>query len=571
MDVDELGAHPPATSLANGSAPGGASGSGSTSASVGLMSGLEHEGRRQGQFVRRRTTVALILLTTLSLFADQNLMAPNLTAIATEFGMNAEERDAKLGGQVAIAYFVVGGPVAVVLGLMADTVPNRLRVFGLLVLLGELPVLLMEGVTTFAQFICLRAATGIAVGGALPLVYSMFADFFHPSRRSWASAAVALASTAGVGIGQIVAGLIGPRLGWRLPFELVALTTCLLAGSTLLLGREPRRGTFDRHEEGGGVRDAADDAELGLGLEDVALFTRDAGSYSDPDGDVVLKETQSLLVGDRPALSGRGAGGGDGRIPVATASSSAAAPSLMHEPLSSVPPSLSLTIATWRATLERVMSVPTNALIFLQGFPGCLPWSVINAFLNDFLSEDRGMPVEVATTLLFWIGLGAGIGSVAGGYIGQRVYNWDRRWVGPLMGGTTAAGAIPLFYLVNLETIKDAAPGPLMLTSLAGGVIAGVTGPNAKSVLLGVNGSTQRGTAASLHILLDDIGKGLGPFFVAKLSSGLGGRVVAFNAAISGWLICGALLASTFFTIEEDSVDARPTLRPGRTSVPVDF
>ena len=35
-----------------------------------------------------------------------------------------------------------------------------------------------------------------------------------------------------------------------------------------------------------------------------------------------------------------------------------------------------------------------------------------------------------------------------------------------------------------------------MLTSLAGGVVSGIIGPNAKSVLLGVNGSSQLGTAA---------------------------------------------------------------------------
>jgi len=62
------------------------------------------------------------------------------------------------------------------------------------------------------------------------------------------------------------------------------------------------------------------------------------------------------------------------------------------------------------------------------------------------------MPVEVGTAMLFWIGLGAdpdrrifSIGSVFGGYVGQRVHNWDRRWVGPLMGSTTAARSIPLF------------------------------------------------------------------------------------------------------------------------------
>ena len=33
------------------------------------------------------------------IFADQNLMAPNLTQIARDFGMNDEERDRKLGGR----------------------------------------------------------------------------------------------------------------------------------------------------------------------------------------------------------------------------------------------------------------------------------------------------------------------------------------------------------------------------------------------------------------------------------------------------------------------------------------
>ena len=31
------------------------------------------------------------------LFGDQNIMAPNLTLIAKEFGMNNEQRDDKLG------------------------------------------------------------------------------------------------------------------------------------------------------------------------------------------------------------------------------------------------------------------------------------------------------------------------------------------------------------------------------------------------------------------------------------------------------------------------------------------
>ena len=52
-------------------------------------------------------TVFLYALTLLAVFADQSIMSPNLTAIAHEFGFTDEERDEKLGGGVALAFFLV--------------------------------------------------------------------------------------------------------------------------------------------------------------------------------------------------------------------------------------------------------------------------------------------------------------------------------------------------------------------------------------------------------------------------------------------------------------------------------
>jgi hypothetical protein len=54
----------------------------------------------------RRRAVTLFSACTILLFADQNLMSPNLTAIAADFGFSDEERDKKLGGQIALAFFV---------------------------------------------------------------------------------------------------------------------------------------------------------------------------------------------------------------------------------------------------------------------------------------------------------------------------------------------------------------------------------------------------------------------------------------------------------------------------------
>ena len=36
-------------------------------------------------------------------------MAPSLSAVAAEFGFTDEEKDLKLGGEVSIGFFLVGG------------------------------------------------------------------------------------------------------------------------------------------------------------------------------------------------------------------------------------------------------------------------------------------------------------------------------------------------------------------------------------------------------------------------------------------------------------------------------
>ncbi len=61
-----------------------------------------------------KLTLILFAASILFLFADQNLLAPNLTAVARDFGFDDAQRDIKLGGQIPFAFFVVGGAVSVV-------------------------------------------------------------------------------------------------------------------------------------------------------------------------------------------------------------------------------------------------------------------------------------------------------------------------------------------------------------------------------------------------------------------------------------------------------------------------
>jgi MFS family permease len=77
---------------------------------------------------RERWTIALLALVTLFLFADQNLMAPNLTQIADDFGFDAVQRDARLGGEISLAFWMLGGVVSLAIGYLTDRV-HRKRLF----------------------------------------------------------------------------------------------------------------------------------------------------------------------------------------------------------------------------------------------------------------------------------------------------------------------------------------------------------------------------------------------------------------------------------------------------------
>lgn len=66
-----------------------------------------------------------------------------------------------------------------------------------------------------------------------------------------------------------------------------------------------------------------------------------------------------------------------------------------------------------------------------------------------------------------------------------------------------------------------------------------------------------RGQAFALQNTFDDFGRGLGPVFVAMLISNLGGRTIAFNISVIGWILCGIFNWLLYFTVEKDEADVQ--------------
>jgi MFS family permease len=123
----------------------------------------------------RNYSIAVLAASSIFLFADQNLMAPNLTAIAAEFEFTDEQRDKKLGGDVALAFFILGCPVSFLVGWAADKYP-RLPLFAITIIIGEGACAYTYWTTTYNELLITRALTGVSVGGATPLIFSLLSD-----------------------------------------------------------------------------------------------------------------------------------------------------------------------------------------------------------------------------------------------------------------------------------------------------------------------------------------------------------------------------------------------------------
>lgn len=466
---------------------------------------------------RRLFTVIALSFGTVLLFADQNLMSPNLTAIANEFGFDDLERDRKLGGDIALAFFVLGAPAALVIGCMADTVQNRVRLYAITIFLGEGSCLLTYWIRTYAQLYACRAITGISVGGALPLIFSILGDMFPSDQRHKVSSLVGIGVGVGISVGQGVAGFIGPRYGWRLPFVVVSAPALVCALVVWLFVKEPERG-------------AAEEAMMrhrGLGQEarysSLRRKSSSDESSSDPSTDDSKRELSLASVRINPRRT------------------------LSLTKTKSSPFGMELHLETFRTLIR----TPTVILSLLQGAPGCVPWGIVNVFLADFLSENRGMTVELATVVLLVFGFGNFLGLLFGGFLGSHLYARDKRLPSLLAGLSALFGTVPFWFLLNAvhDSTSIFVTYPVALVS---GFSTGITGPIVKATLQNVTQPDGRGQAFALYNTFDDFGRGLGPVFVAMLISHLGGRTPAFNAGTAGWLVCGILNLSIFFFVKND-------------------
>jgi MFS family permease len=371
-------------------------------------------------------------------------------------------------------------------------------------------------------------------------------DMFGAEDRHVVSALVSFGMGAGISVGQFIAGFLGPKYGWRLPFLVVSIPALLCALAVYFTVQDPQRGAMERAVLERGFEHEAE-GEVAL-VSSSRWSTKQRMQHAGRDG---IHSFDTVETGNRrkhqsssqSLLEYQNSGSGP---------NSPATEDYFDEAL--IKHYESFCSKDWAVHLRStftLLSTPTVVLSLLQGAPGCVPWGIINAFLNDYLSADRGFTVEMATTTLMCFSLGYSLGLVVGGVGGRYLYKIDIRLPALLAGSTAIMGCFPLWFLLN--NVDSTTPYYL---SVASAVVAGIgsapAGPIIKATLTNVTLPRHRGQAFALFNVFDDFGKGLGPFFVSRLIVKYGGRLPAFNVGVFGWVICGVFNLAIFFTVARD-------------------
>lgn len=185
---------------------------------------------------KTQKTLLLVLMAAsmVALNADTQVMAPMLVTIEAEFGVD----DSAVGAMMAL-FTVVGAVVSLLWGYFADKA-SRKKLFVFSVALGEIPCALTALAPSWEIFFALRILTGIGVGAAFPLVFSILGDIYDEKERPMASAILTTAFGLGAIVGPVLGGFVGQVSGWRLPFVLAAVPNVPLLLAFWVLVPEPR-------------------------------------------------------------------------------------------------------------------------------------------------------------------------------------------------------------------------------------------------------------------------------------------------------------------------------------------
>ena len=182
--------------------------------------------------------VFLCFLTILNVmnFVDRQLLASFANFIVPDLGLT-NTQFALLTGLLFISFYAVMG---LFMGALADMV-HRPRLVAAGLALWSILTAASGAAKGFVSLAIPRMFIGVGESVLTPTAMSMLADRFPQSKLGFASGFYYMGVPIGIGVSLLIAGYLGPAIGWRNCFYALGTLGVLLAVLMLFVKETPRR------------------------------------------------------------------------------------------------------------------------------------------------------------------------------------------------------------------------------------------------------------------------------------------------------------------------------------------
>lgn len=169
-------------------------------------------------------------------FVDRQLLASFANSIVPELGLT-NTQFGLLTGLVFIFFYSVMG---LFMGVLADTV-NRTRLIAAGLALWSVLTALSGAAKGFISLAAPRMFIGVGESIMTPTAMSLLGDRFPSARLGLASGIYYMGVPLGIGVSLLIAGYLGPAIGWRNCFYLLGGVGVCLALIMLFIKETPRK------------------------------------------------------------------------------------------------------------------------------------------------------------------------------------------------------------------------------------------------------------------------------------------------------------------------------------------
>jgi MFS family permease len=170
---------------------------------------------------------------------DRNLLAAFAPSIVEDLQLS----DTQYGLLTGLIFVTVYAITGLFMGAMADRY-HRPRIIGMGLAIWSSLTAATGATYNFAQIAFTRVFIGVGESALSPTAMSMLSDLFPPQKRGMATGVYYFGVPIGAGSSYLLAGQLGPIIGWRNCFYLLGGIGLVFVAVCFLL-KDPKRGVMD--------------------------------------------------------------------------------------------------------------------------------------------------------------------------------------------------------------------------------------------------------------------------------------------------------------------------------------